>query len=112
MIDSFQFGQIVIDGQEYSNDVMIHTDGRIEKWWRREGHIVALSDLNALLNESPEILIIGAGCPGMLSLPGGLITHLQDKGIQVIYDRTDRAIERFNQRDQNKKTAAALHITC
>lgn len=112
LIDSFQFGIIVIDGQEYSNDVMIHPDGKIEKWWRKEGHLVALDDLSILLNHSPDVLIIGAGFPGMMAVPGGLITYLQEKGIKVIYDRTDRAIEKFNQRDTSKKTVAALHITC
>ena len=78
MIDSYQFGKIVIDGQEYENDIMIHPDGRIEKWWRKEGHIVALDDLQTLLNDSPEIMIIGAGCPGMMALPGNIITFLQE----------------------------------
>ena len=112
MIDSYQFGKIVIDGQEFTNDIMIHPDGRIEKWWRKEGHIVSLDDLQTLLNNSPKIMIIGAGCPGMLALPGNIITFLQEKGIQVVYDRTDRAIQRFNDRDQSQTTVAAFHLTC
>jgi hypothetical protein len=112
LIDSYQFGKIVIDGQEYSNDVMIHSDGRVDKWWRREGHIVALQDIETLLQESPEVLIVGAGLPGMMSLPGGLITYLQDKGVHVIYDRTDRAIETYNTHHDSKRTAAVFHITC
>lgn len=112
MIDSYQFGKIVIDGQEYSSDVIIHSDGRVEKWWRREGHIVALQDITPLLLDAPEILIIGAGLPGMMSVPGGLITHLQDKGLRVIYDRTDRAVQAYNRIDHAKRIAAAFHITC
>ncbi len=112
MIQSFEYGKIVIDNQEYTHDVMITPDGKVHKWWRFEGHLVARDDLKMLLDDPPELLIIGAGTNGRMSLPPGLRQYLVDKGIEVEYDRTDHAIELYNQRDTSKKTVAALHITC
>ena len=112
MIQSFEYGKIVIDNQEYTHDVMITTDGKVHKWWRFEGLFVARDDLKMLLDDPPELLIIGAGTNGRMSLPSGLRQYLVDKGIKVEYDRTDHAIELYNQRDLSKKTVAALHITC
>ena len=65
-----------------------------------------------LLDDPPEVLIIGAGTNGRMSLPTGLREYLVDKGIDVDYHQTDHAIELYNQRDPSKKTVAALHITC
>ena len=112
MINSFQFGKIVIDGKEYTNDVMIFPDGKVEKWWRKEGHLVALDDLTLLLRDSLKVLIIGSGTARMLSCPPNLIAHLADKGIKVVYEGTEQAVEKYNQQEKDTKTAAVLHITC
>jgi hypothetical protein len=112
MVDSFQFGKIVIDGKEYTSDVMIFPDGRVEKWWRIEGHLVALDDLTALLRDPPNILFIGGGTARMMGCPQNLISYLNDKGIRVIYDGTEGAVKRFNQQDKGIKVAAVFHITC
>jgi hypothetical protein len=111
MIDSFQYGKIVIDGKEYSHDVIIHPDGKVERWWRREGHIVALEDLKSVMADPPEILIIGGGTEGRMGCPQNLPAYLEEQGTKVIYDGTERAVTRYNQRDPKIKTAAALHIT-
>jgi hypothetical protein len=37
-IESYRFGEIVIDGRRYSNDVIIYPDRVDGKWWREEGH--------------------------------------------------------------------------
>ena len=112
MVTSFQFGKIVIDEKEYTSDVMIFPDGRVEKWWRKEGHLVALDDLTSLLRDPPNTLFIGGGTARMMGCPQNIISHLNDKGIKVIYDGTDRAVEKYNQQDKSIKTAAAFHITC
>lgn len=112
MIQSFEYGKIVIDNQEYTYDIIIIPDGTIHKWWRFEGHMVARDDLKMVLDDPPDVLIIGAGTNGRMSLPPGLRQYLIDKGIEVEYQKTDRAIELYNQRDPSKKTVLALHITC
>ena len=103
MIQSFEFGKIVIDGQEYTHDIMITPDGQVHKWWRKEGHLVSLDDLKLLLDDPPKLLIVGAGTNGMMSFPDSLKDYLREKGIEVTYERTNRAVELFNQCDQSQK---------
>jgi hypothetical protein len=44
-IESYRFGEIVIDGQRHSEDVIIYPDRVDAKWWRKEGHSLALTDV-------------------------------------------------------------------
>ncbi|MHA1839475.1 MAG: hypothetical protein ACTSYO_05915 [Candidatus Ranarchaeia archaeon] len=38
MIDKYEFGCIVIRGQEYTSDVIVFPDRVIDGWWRKERH--------------------------------------------------------------------------
>ena len=60
-IDSYRFGEIVIDGRHYSHDVIIYPDHVDSDWWRAEGHSVEPSDLAEVLESPPEVLVIGQG---------------------------------------------------
>jgi len=56
MIDSYRFGRIVVDGVEYTRDLII-LPGRVEGgWWREEGHRLGLGDLGEALAAEPEAL--------------------------------------------------------
>ena len=45
-IDSYHFGQIVIDGREYSSDVIIYPDRVQDNWRRNKSHELALEDIS------------------------------------------------------------------
>jgi len=40
MIESYKFGEILIDGVTYTSDVIIYPDSVDFKWWRKEGHLL------------------------------------------------------------------------
>ena len=44
-IESYRFGQIVIDGESYSNDVIIFPDHVKQNWRRNSGHNLVTDDL-------------------------------------------------------------------
>ena len=44
-IDRYDFGQIVIDGVVYRQDLLVWP-GQIKKdWWRKEGHLLQVDDV-------------------------------------------------------------------
>ena len=112
-IESYKFGHIVIDGQEYTSDVIIYHDRVDATWWRKEDHRLHPSDLTEVLNAQPDVLVIGTGYAGVLSVPKEIAAHIASQGIEVKVERTSKAVELFNSLVGTKKyVIAALHITC
>ncbi len=111
-IEDYSFGRIVIDGKTYTRDLIIYPDRIDPSWWRKEGHLLQMEDLGDILKEKPEILIIGTGYSGVMTVPQSLIERLKREGIEVIARNTPQAVEIFNQMDKSRRIIAALHLTC
>ena len=45
-IDSYHFGQIMINGENYSSDVIIFPDRVQGEWRRKKGHELGLEDIS------------------------------------------------------------------
>lgn len=112
MIDSYEFGTIVIDGMQYSSDLIIFPDHVKENWWRRSGHNVLVEDLEEAIAAKPEIIIIGTGKYGKARVPEKTRRHMESLGLRLIVEGTDRAVSTFNKLSQAKRVVAALHLTC
>lgn len=112
-IDAYQFGRIVIDGKEYTQDVIIHPDRVQASWWRRQGHFLHMEDLQPLLENPPAVLIIGNGYSGVMCVPGELVAKLEAKGIAVHVSNTRESVALYNRLAATEPSlAAALHLTC
>ena len=112
-IDSYQFGKIIINGETYTNDVIIFTDSVQSNWWREQGHSLSVDDLTGVLEAAPSILIVGCGASAMMRVPEKTIRFLQQQNIPVEALDTPNAVKRFN--DLSKKgenIIAVLHLTC
>lgn len=112
IIDSYEFGRIVIRGKEYRNDVIVDEEGVEADWWRKEGHALQVEDLDAILRKHPGTLIVGTGYSGMLKVEPEVVRMLESSGIELIAKRTREACEEFNKRAGSKGVVAALHLTC
>ncbi len=113
MIESYDFGRIVIDGVTYRSDVMILGDKVQASWWREEGHALQVSDMReALQSFEPEVVIIGTGYMGMMKVPKETTEYFQKKGIEILVERTKKACDLFNAMSKSKRSLAALHLTC
>lgn len=80
-------------------------------WWRRDGHSLVLDDLEGVLDALPERLIVGVGAYGRLRPDPATISELERRGVAVECLRTDDAVRRYGECDE-RRTAAALHLTC
>jgi hypothetical protein len=107
-IDSYSFGQLVIDGQLFSSDVIIYKDKVDASWWRKEGHRLYPEDVLDVLNAHPDILIIGTGYSGMMIVQKKTIDHIVSRGIEVKVERTGKAVDEFNRLQCKKNVVAAL----
>jgi len=111
-IESYHFGEIVVDGHRYSGDVIIYPDRIDSQWWRKEGHSLDPDDVWEVLEARPEVLVIGQGSVGRMDVPAETRSKLQDAGIEVITEPTARACETYNRLRGKRQVVAALHLTC
>lgn len=109
----YEFGLIVIDGKEYRADVIVLPSGVQSGWWRREGHSLVPEDLGAVVGAAPEILVVGTGAYGVMTVPALTKSFLENKNIKMEAYPTRRAVARYNElAAAGVKVAAALHLTC
>ncbi|RZN33431.1 MAG: hypothetical protein EFT35_10625 [Methanophagales archaeon ANME-1-THS] len=112
MIDSYDFGRIVVDGKVYTRDVLIFPDRVKANWWRKEGHALYIEDIESVVSEKPEVLIVGTGKYGVLTVSAQTRAYIESQGIELIAEPTDKACELYNHLSRTKKAVAALHLTC
>jgi len=111
-IDAYSFGQIVISGQKYTSDVIIFPDRVQGDWWRDEGHELNLRDIAGVMEESPEILLVGTGAPGLMKVLPEVEREAEARNIQLIVQPTGEACDIYNQLSPTQRVVAALHLTC
>ena len=112
MIESYEFGRIVIKGKTYATDVIIYPDRVEDNWWREEGHSLSAVDLWETVQAKPEVLVVGTGHSGLMRVPPETEEHLREHGIRLIAERTTEAVRINNQLCQSTRVVAALHLTC
>jgi hypothetical protein len=113
MIESFSFGKIIIDGRVYNSDVIVYPDHVNNNWWRKSGHILAKDDLRDIINHNPDILVVGTGSVGMLKVPWKTKNYIEDRGIELVVEKTPEACNIFNKLVEEKKNVVgAFHLTC
>ncbi len=112
MIEDYSFGKITIAGRSYTKDVIILPGRVLSPWWRKQGHSLVPEDLDDVLAEGPEVLVVGTGAMGVMTVPAETVSFLSSKGIKIMAMRTGQAVEEFNRLATERKTAAALHLTC
>lgn len=112
MIDSYSFGRIVVDGRRYTSDVIIFPDRVRDNWWRKEGHSIHVDDIGEILQEKPEVLVVGTGSSGLVRIPEETRRCIESEGIELVVEPTERACETFNRLSKSRRVVAALHLTC
>ena len=90
IINDYKFGSITIDGKQFTNDVQL-INGEVIGWWRGEGHLVKVDDLENAIKASPEVIIIGKGYSGICEVDPEVGQHMDEKGIELIKENTGKA---------------------
>lgn len=111
-IDSYQFGLIVVGGKRYTSDIIISPDGVKDNWGRRRGHQLCLDDVAEIVTGNPDVLLVGTGALGLVKVLPEAQQAVNDRGIKLIAEATDKACHTYNQLCHSQRVVAALHITC
>ena len=64
------------------------------------------------MKAAPDVLVIGTGYAGVMSITDQIRNYLTSKGIDVRVDKTARAVELYNALREKEKVVAVLHVTC
>lgn len=111
MINSYHFGSIVIDGKEYSHDVIV-CGSKVKSWWRNTSHEVTMNDLEPILEEKPKLVIFGTGASGVCEVFPETVEYLEKQDIKVLVFQTPEAVKEFNRRIKETGMVGAFHLTC
>lgn len=114
MITRYSFGLMEIDGEAYRKDLIILPDGSVRSpWWRVEGHVLTVADIQDILAAEPEALVVGIGEPGMMKPDAGFLAWVEAKGIKVAILPTALAVREFNMMsERGGGCAGCFHLTC
>ena len=111
-IDSYEDGKLVIGGVTHSTDLIILPDRIFPNWWRSEAHSLSVGDLELVFHTKPDLLIVGTGADGRMDVPILTRTAIEKAGIQLVTQPTAAAVETYNRMHDERRLAAALHLTC
>jgi hypothetical protein len=113
VIDRYHFGRIEVDGKVYDGDIKIIAGRVVSDWWRREGHVLDVEDIEDVLSAGPEILVVGMGRPGNMRVRSSLKTLLAEMGVELVEEPTESAVKTFNDLwKAGRSVAGAFHLTC
>ena len=106
-IEHYEFGKMVIDGVEYSKDLIILNDKVIPNWRRKEGHFLCKDDLSAI-EIKPDLLIVGTGSPGMMEVDMEVVDEFT-----TMVCSTRVAVKCYNDlKEKLDSVVAVFHLTC
>ena len=114
MIDSYSFGNMVIDKVPYKNDVIVFPDRVQPEWWRKEGHKVHLADILKAIDEAqPRILVVGTGKFGVMRVSEEVKTFCSERNITLYSEPTEKATKMYNRLIlTDDRILGAFHLTC
>ena len=103
-----RFGLLVYSAIPFpAVDLVIHANGFPSLRGSKE-HFVAFAEIEGLLEEDPDVLIIGTGYDNMVQVENEISAM---PSIEIL--RTPQAVRRFNElRAEGKRVAAIIHSTC
>jgi len=112
-INAYQFGEMVIEGVKYHNDLIVFPDHIVDSWWRKRGHEILPEDLEEVFKQKDiEVLVIGKGEPGYMDISSAAKEKLEKQGIEVIIQPTKLAWKTYNDLSKTRKVVGAFHLTC
>jgi hypothetical protein len=113
-IEKYSFGNIRIDGRDYSQDLILLGDIVKGPWWREAGgHVYAVEDFKELVAAAPDVVILGTGYFGRVKVLDETLNALAEVGPEIVVEKTSGAVESYNRlADDGRDVAAALHLTC
>ena len=105
---SCRFGLLVYSAIPFpAVDLVIHANG-LPALRGSKAHFVAFAEIEGLLEEKPDVLIIGTGYDNLVQVEDEIAAM---PNIEIL--PTPQAVRRYNElRSEGKRVAAVIHSTC
>ncbi|MGQ9507113.1 MAG: MTH938/NDUFAF3 family protein [Candidatus Bathycorpusculaceae bacterium] len=90
VIESYDFGVMVINGKKYKSDLIIYQEKVFDGWWRKEGHRLYVEDLIKIFSfePKPQVLVVGTGYNGLLKVSREVEEALKSHEIELVAQPT------------------------
>ena len=108
----YTFGRIVIEDKVYTSDCIICKDRIVSNWWRNEGHLLQLCDIEDILDNDIKTLIVGTGYNNMMKVDDSIRIYCKNNEIILVDFPTQRAIDYYEHLKDKDRAILALHLTC
>ena len=113
MINSYNFGKMVIDGKKYSSDLIIFQEVVWDSWWRNKGHELCIADIKQAVEDfTPSTIVVGTGKFGMMKILPETEEYLKSQNINLIVQKSENAALTYNKLFNSEKVLGAFHLTC
>ena len=104
---------MTVGGSTFREALILLPDRILPGWRRKEGHRLAEGDLEKVIESGPDILVVGTGATGAMSVSPSLRKLLAARGIALVSDRTEAASRRYNELlEEGLRVAGCFHLTC
>jgi hypothetical protein len=105
-----KFGEVMIDSKVYYSDMIIWWDG--EKQYVEKTHILGKKEFGILLKKNPDIVVVGTGQQGVVTITDEVRELAKKRGIKIFEETSARAADIFNGfLATGKKAVAWIHTT-
>ncbi|MGC8927243.1 MAG: MTH938/NDUFAF3 family protein [Myxococcota bacterium] len=112
-IHEYRFGNINIDGNDYSDDLIISQGNNlIIPWIRERGHLCQKRDIERYLDGSINKIIFGRGYFLVMKIDDDLKNYLLQNGIEFVEAGSKKAVELFNKIEDKSSLLFCIHLTC
>jgi hypothetical protein len=103
---------MIVDGEKYTNDLILLPDRVVPNWWREHGHRLSVKDLNEVFDAQLEVLVVGTGAYGAMKVPHETRQATREAGVELRITETGKAWQVYNDLREKRKTAGAFHLSC
>jgi len=116
-IDDTAFGQITVEGEVFSHDILIRLSGKVKKRKKKlskpvygTSHTISLEEVEHIFEEGCRTLIVGTGQYDQVRLSPEASRFLAKRDVACILQPTPQAIATYNTTPQPK--VGLFHVTC
>lgn len=111
------FGSITVGDHRYDHDILIRSNGHIEKRKKKlskevygTSHTLSLDEAEFIYEDGVQKIIIGCGQYGALSLSGEAKDLFRRKQVSLILADTPHAVDEYNKAEE--PCVGLFHVTC
>ena len=114
-ITNLSWGRLDVEDVSF-RDAKLFPGGSREWDWNETGtrHAPGIqpSDVEELLEHGATVVVLSRGFHNRLGVCGETLRMLEDEGVSVRVEQTERAVKLYNELRERERVSALIHSTC